>query len=202
MTTATTADPTIDTTLKIQLAIKATPQSVWRALTDGSVTPAYYFGFTAEYGDLTPGTNYRYTAGGGDVITGQILEVEPGRKLVTTFHGSWAPDVAELPTSTVAFEVFEPLMPMPGVTFLSCVHTGLPATESAAHLEIGWVSILSGLKTLLETDTLWQPQPGSDGPQPVLGLPVVAQRRGTARLCDLAGAAQPCRSRLSRRQRW
>lgn len=188
MTTATTADPTIDTTLKIQLAIKATPQSVWRALTDGSVTPAYYFGFTAEYG--------------GDVITGQILEVEPGRKLVTTFHGSWAPDVAELPTSTVAFEVFEPLMPMPGVTFLSCVHTGLPATESAAHLEIGWVSILSGLKTLLETDTLWQPQPGSDGPQPVLGLPVVAQRRGTARLCDLAGAAQPCRSRLSRRQRW
>lgn len=42
-------------------------------------------------------------------------------------------------------------MPMPDVTFLSCVHENLPATESARHLDIGWVSILSGLKTLLET---------------------------------------------------
>ena len=41
---------------------------------------------------------------------------------------------------------------MPGVTFLSLVHEGLPDTEAAAHLEIGWVTILSGLKTLLETD--------------------------------------------------
>ena len=28
------------TTQKIQLAIKATPEQVWNALTDGSVTPA------------------------------------------------------------------------------------------------------------------------------------------------------------------
>ena len=52
----------------------------------------------------------------------------------------------------MTFSVFEPFMPMPGVTFLSCGHEGLPDTEAAAHLEIGWVSILSGLKTLLETD--------------------------------------------------
>ena len=39
----------------------------------------------------------------------------------------------------------------PGVTFLSCTHTGLPATATAEHLEIGWVSNLSGLKTLVET---------------------------------------------------
>ncbi len=155
-----TTETITDTTQKIQLAIRATPQQVWHALTDGSVTPAYYVGFTAEYGDLTPGTSYRYTAGGGDVITGEILEVEPGRKLVTTFNGSWAPDVAELPTSTVAFEVFEPFMPMPGVTFLSCVHTGLPDTEAAAQLEIGWVSILSGLKTLLETGQPLATPPG------------------------------------------
>lgn len=151
MSTETTTSTAIDTTQKVQLAIKAGPQQVWQALTDGSVTPAYYFGFTAEYGDLTPGAGYRYTAGGGDVITGEIVAVDPGRKLVTTFDGSWAPDVAELPTSTVTFEIFEPVMPMPGVTFLSCVHTGLPATKAAAELESGWVSILSGLKTLLET---------------------------------------------------
>ncbi len=140
------------TTQNIQIAIKATPEQVWTALTDGNITPAYYIGFTAEYGDVTPGTDYRYTAGGGDVIAGQILDVDPGRKISMTFNGMWAPDVAELPESKVTFSIFEPFMPMPGVTFLSCVHDDLPDTEAAAHLEIGWVTILSGMKTLLETN--------------------------------------------------
>ncbi len=141
----------MSTTQKIQLAIKTTPERVWDALTNGKLTPAYCIGFEADF-DLEAGKPYRYTAGGHDVINGTVLEVEPGRKLVTSFNGSWFPEVAELPESTVTFSVFEPFMPMPGVTFLSLVHEGLPATEAAAHLEIGWVSILSGLKTLLETD--------------------------------------------------
>lgn len=139
------------TTQKIQLAIRATAEQVWNALVDGAVTPAYYFGYTAEYPDLTPGAEYRYTAGGGDVIFGRILEATPQHLLKTTFNGRWDAPTAELPESVVTFTVFEPAMPMPGVTILSCVHEGLPATEAAAHLEIGWVTILSGLKTVLET---------------------------------------------------
>jgi uncharacterized protein YndB with AHSA1/START domain len=138
------------TTQHIQIAIKAQPAQVWNALVDSSMTPAYYIGFTAEF-DLTAGASYRYTAGGGEMITGQVLEVEEGRRLVTSFNGHWAPDVAALPESKVTFEIVEPFMPMPGVTFLSCRHEGIDASETAAHLEIGWVSILSGLKTLLET---------------------------------------------------
>jgi uncharacterized protein YndB with AHSA1/START domain len=138
------------TTRHIQIAIKATPNEVWNALVDPTVTPAYYIGFVAEF-DLVAGAPYRYTAGGGDMITGKVLDVEPDRRLVTTFNGHWAPDVAALPESTVTFEIVEPFMPMPGVTFLSCRHEGLDASETAAHLEIGWVSILSGMKTLLET---------------------------------------------------
>jgi uncharacterized protein YndB with AHSA1/START domain len=138
------------TTKHIQIAIKAAPEQVWRALVDPSVTPAYYIGFAAEF-DLAAGSSYRYTAGGGEMITGRVVEVEEGRRLVTTFNGKWAPPVAALPESTVTFEIFEPFMPMPGVTFLSCRHEGLDASETAAHLEIGWVAILSGMKTLLET---------------------------------------------------
>lgn len=139
------------TTQKIQIAIRATPEKVWDALTNGTVTPAYYIGFEADF-DLEAGAPYRYTAGGHDVITGTVLDVEPGRTLRTSFNGAWAPDVAALPESTVTFALFEPFMPMPGVTFLSLVHEGLPENEAAAHLEIGWVTILSALKTLLETD--------------------------------------------------
>ena len=136
--------------LNITLAIQATPESVFAALTDGSVTPAYYLGFQAEF-DLTPGAPYRYTAGGGSMITGTVTAVDAPRTLVTTFNGAWDPAVAELPESEVTFELIDPFMPMPGVTFLSCTHRGLPDAEVTAHLELGWVAILCGLKTLLET---------------------------------------------------
>lgn len=151
----------MSTMQKVQLAIRASTGEVWRALTDGTVTPAYYLGFEAQY-DLTAGAPYRYVAGGQDVITGTVLEVDEGRMLKLTFNGAWQDDVAELPESTVTFSVFEPFMPMPGVTFLSMVHEGLPANGTASHLEIGWVAILSGMKTLLETAT------------PMVGAPAAA----------------------------
>jgi len=137
-------------TQRLQIAIRASPEEVWRALTDGEITPAYYVGFRAEF-DLTPGGRYRYTAGAGDMITGTVLAVDPGQLLRTTFNGYWDPMVAQLPESIVTFRIVEELMPMPAVTFLSCVHEGVVDAQAAAHLEIGWVSILSGLKTLLET---------------------------------------------------
>jgi uncharacterized protein YndB with AHSA1/START domain len=87
------------------------------------------------------------------MITGTVVEVEPGRLLKVTFNGHWDPAVAALPESMVTFSIVEPAMPMPGVAVLSCRHDGLPDTEAARQLEIGWVSILSGLKTLLETGT-------------------------------------------------
>ena len=142
---------TVMTTKKIQIAITADPEQIWNVLVDPSISPAYYLGFSAEFDDLTPGSGYRYTAGGGDMITGEILSVDPGRELSTTFNGLWAPDVAALPTSRVTFNIFEPFMPMPGVTFLACTHDRLPESETADHLEIGWVTILSGLKSVLET---------------------------------------------------
>ncbi|MEQ1699824.1 MAG: SRPBCC domain-containing protein [Ilumatobacteraceae bacterium] len=136
--------------INITLAVKASPEAVWAALTDGAVSPAYYLGFQAEF-DLTAGAPYRYSAGGGSMITGTVTDVQPLRTLVTTFNGAWDPAVAALPESEVTFELIEPFMPMPGVTFLSCTHRGLPDADVTAHLELGWVAILSGLKTLLET---------------------------------------------------
>lgn len=137
-------------TITVHLAIRGDADTIWRALVDGSMTPAYYVGFEADF-DLTPGAPYRYTAGGGDMITGTVIDVAPGHRLVTSFNGFWDPAVAELPESTVTFTVGAAAMPMPGVTLLTCVHDDLPDSPVTAHLELGWVSILSGLKTLVET---------------------------------------------------
>lgn len=136
---------------KIQVAIKSDAATVFDALTNGKITPGYYYGFEADY-NLEPGKPYRYTAGGHDVITGTVLAVEPGRSLQASFRGAWTPDVAQLPESTVTFTLSDPPMPTPGVTVLTLLHEGLPATETTAGVEIGWVLILCGLKTLLETD--------------------------------------------------
>lgn len=138
-------------TQRIQIAIQADAEQVFGALTDGKQTPAYYYGFEADY-DLAAGRPYRYTAGGAEVITGTVLAVEPGRSLRTSFRGTWAPEVSALPESTVTFTLSDPPMPAPGVTVLTLEHEGLPTGETAAGIEIGWVLILSGLKTLLETE--------------------------------------------------
>ncbi len=146
----TTSSLTVTAPARIGIAVRADADAVWNALTDGAVTPAYYYGFTAEI-PQEAGQDYRYTAGGGDMITGRVLSVEPGRSLSMTFSGHWSPDVAALPESTVHFTLTEPPMPLPGVTVLTCVHEGLPEGATAGHLEAGWVTILSRLKTLLET---------------------------------------------------
>lgn len=134
----------------ISLAIRADADAVWQALTDGAVTPAYYYGFSAEY-PATAGQPYRYTAGGADMITGTVHEIERGRSIQMSFSGHWQPDVAELPESSVTIELEPPTMPLPGVTVLTLTHHGLPESPTARNLGHGWVMILSGLKTLLET---------------------------------------------------
>lgn len=133
----------------ISLAIRASREQVWQALTDGATTPSYYYGFRAEF-DLHAGRPYRYTAGGGDMITGTVLSAAAPTALSTTFVGHWDPSIAALPESTVTFTLGDPPMPAPGITVLTCVHEGLP-DGAAAHLAAGWVTILSGMKTLLET---------------------------------------------------
>lgn len=150
---------TNDTTQTISLAIKATPSEIWHALVDPDLTPAYYVGFTAQF-DLTPGAQYRYTAGDVTVINGTVVDVEPEHRLTTTFNGRWDPAVAELAESTVTFTLGAPAMPLPGITILTCRHEGLPDSPAAAGLESGWVTILSGLKTLLETGAPMVSMPG------------------------------------------
>lgn len=145
-------------TQKIQLAVKASPAEVWSALTSATISPAYYYGFAAHI-DPTPGADYRYVAGGHEVITGRVLEAEPDKLLRMTFAGAWAPDVAELPESTVTYELGETAMSIPGLTALTLTHEGLPDSDSARNVEKGWVLILSGLKTLLETGHPLVPAP-------------------------------------------
>src|SRR5260370_23849092 len=127
-----------------ELLIRTTPEQLWQALTDVEFTKDYYYG---ERIDSTwqKGDRYQFRDDEGQVgVFGEVLEVDAPHKLVTTFQASWAPDAEGTPPSVVTWQI-EPMQPLCKLTFS---HEGF-APE--ADLHSGWVLILSGLKTLLET---------------------------------------------------
>jgi uncharacterized protein YndB with AHSA1/START domain/DNA-binding transcriptional ArsR family regulator len=131
-----------------QLFIRTTPERLWQALTDGEFTQQYYFNTRVE-STWEPGSSYRYTYLNGDLaLEGEILEIDPPRKLVTTFKPTWDQRLAEGSPSTVTWEIVS----MGEVCKLSLIHEGVdPETFASAGLDLGWTQVISGLKTFLET---------------------------------------------------
>jgi uncharacterized protein YndB with AHSA1/START domain/DNA-binding transcriptional ArsR family regulator len=131
-----------------EIYIRTTPQRLWQALTDGELTKQYYYASEIR-SDLTAGSPFQYFDDGDNLLLdGTILEVDPPRRLVTTFSALWSPDVAADPPSRLTWEI----EPMGEACRLRMIHDDL-ASDSATLHEVagGWSHILSGLKTLLET---------------------------------------------------
>lgn len=127
--------------------IRTTPEALWQALTDPERTPLYFHG-TRVRSEFVPGSSLEYmlTRDGETfaVVVGEILQAEPGRKLVHTFAFSRLDDA---PTR-VTYEI-EALGDLVKLTVL---HEGFEAeTETYTDTAEGWPPILSGLKTLMET---------------------------------------------------
>ncbi len=141
MTTATAT-----ATQVYQLFIRATPEQVWDAITNGDLTTQYFYASRVEMGD---GRRRAYGPNGELWGDSAILEEDPPRKLVHEWQGLYDPELADEETSRVTWEV-EPQDG--GVTKLTLVHDRLEgAPKTAASVAGGWMFVLSGLKTLLET---------------------------------------------------
>jgi len=128
--------------------IRATPEAVWRALTESAFTTRYYYGSTVE-SDWQPGSSYRYAIDGETAIEGEIVEADRPRRLVMTFSAVWDPALAADASTRLTWEL-EPAGP--GVTRLTVVHGGFEGeTETYRQVTGGWSWIVAGLKSLLET---------------------------------------------------
>jgi len=148
-----------------RIYIKASPQAIWDAITLPEWTVRYGYAPLVEY-DLRPGGVFRAHANEGmkafpgipDVIgEGEVLEVEPPYRLVQTWRMTMSPELAAEAVTRLTWEI-EPVRG--GVTRLTVTHdlAGAPlwAAVSAGEDEVGgsgggWIEVLSGLKTLLET---------------------------------------------------
>ena len=127
-----------------EVYIAATPERVWQALTESEFTKQYYYGNTVE-SDWKPGSSMIYrNPDGTESIQCAVVDADPPKRLVHTF---FFPGTEESPSRcTWTIE------PRGAASLLTLVHDdfdGETSTfKSVAH---GWVPILSGLKTLLET---------------------------------------------------
>lgn len=130
-----------------EVYIRTTPERLWQALTDGSITQQYYYG-TAVQSTWQTGARMTYESpnNGGTMIDGEVIESDPPRKLVTTFIPLFEPE-GNRPTSKVTWEI----VPMGATCKLTLTHESMGAPAVTAGQISGWSIILSGLKTLLET---------------------------------------------------
>lgn len=124
--------------------IRTTPADLWDALTNPDMTEKYYYGSRVK-AELRVGGKFAYTGPDGETnLDGEVLEVIPLKKLVTTFKALWAP---EGQTTRIMFEIEQ----KGDACKLTMTH--YDAAKSMAGVEEGWPLIVAGLKTLLETGT-------------------------------------------------
>ncbi|HET9521713.1 MAG TPA: SRPBCC domain-containing protein [Candidatus Limnocylindrales bacterium] len=127
--------------------IKAAPDRVWRAITDGVETEQYYYGTRVD-SDWSPGGRIVYGYPDGSVAAdGEVIEIEPGRRVTMTFHAHWDPEIEREGPVRMAWEI-EPAGE--GVSKLTVTTSGM-GEKTAASFTGGMVHIVSGLKTYLET---------------------------------------------------
>jgi uncharacterized protein YndB with AHSA1/START domain len=128
--------------------IATTPEKLWAALTDGAFTQTYWYDRRIE-STWEIGALVRFYDGGSDVVTdgGTVLECDPPRRLVYSFQPQWSAEARALPTSRVSFT----LEPHEGMVKLTLLHDELQSDDLARKIGEGWPTILSSLKSLLET---------------------------------------------------
>jgi uncharacterized protein YndB with AHSA1/START domain/DNA-binding transcriptional ArsR family regulator len=140
--------------------IRATPERLWQALTDPAFTQRYWgLTFQTDWKAGSPMTwEFGVTVADPEQV---VLEADPPRRLVYTWH-AMTPELGERleltdeareriaaeQRSKVSFDI----EPLGELVKLTVVHDGFePGSLMASLVSHGWPSVLSNLKTLLET---------------------------------------------------
>ena len=161
---------TLTTTQVHRVYINATPEAIWDAITRPEWTQRYGYTGLVDY-DLRPGGHYKvrptpeFRAGAearGNqlpkvIIEGEVLEADPPRKLVTTFHMMMDPQTAAEPATRITHEIKDTgngvcsltlTHELEGAPVLAAITSGALEDEGAGG---GHAWVLSDLKSLLET---------------------------------------------------
>ncbi len=128
--------------------IRTTSEKLWIALTAPEFTRLFFFGCAVET-DWTAGSPWRLLGSDGELKdAGEILEIDPPRRLVLSWHCEFKPELKAEGDSVMTYE----LEPDGELVKLTVRHEmDLPESKLISAVSNGWPLILSSLKSLLET---------------------------------------------------
>ena len=128
--------------------IRTTPEKLWRALIEPEFTRQYW-AETWQESEWKPGASWRLMIPDGRVgDSGEILEIEPQRRLVLSWRNEFKPDLRAEGYSRLTLE----LEKQGASVKLTVIHEmEKPGSKLIEATSGGWPLILASLKSLLET---------------------------------------------------
>jgi uncharacterized protein YndB with AHSA1/START domain len=128
--------------------IRTTPKKLWRALTTPEFNRQFFFGTTQE-SKWKKGAAWRLVKPDGEVVdSGEVLEINPPRRLVLKWRNEFMPELRAEGYSRMTLEI-EKHGASVKLTILHKMNK--PGSKFIEAVSEGWPPILSSLKSLLET---------------------------------------------------
>jgi uncharacterized protein YndB with AHSA1/START domain len=130
--------------------IRTTPAKLWQALLDPEFTRQYWVE-TWQESEWQPGASWKIMIPDGRIAdSGEVVEIEPERKLVLSWRNEFRPELKAEGYSRLTYE----LEPMCDSVKLTVTHEmDKPESKLIQAVSNGWPHILASLKSLLETGT-------------------------------------------------
>jgi uncharacterized protein YndB with AHSA1/START domain len=128
--------------------IRTTPAKLWQALIDPEFTRRYWVE-TWQESEWKPGASWRLMIPDGRVgDSGEILEIEPERRLVLTWRNEFKPELHAEGYSRMTCELEQ----QGDSVKLTLIHEiEKPDSKLIEAVSNGWPHLLASLKSLLET---------------------------------------------------
>ena len=128
--------------------IRTTPEKLWRALIEPEFTRRYWVE-TWQESEWKPGASWRLMIPDGRVgDSGEVLEIEPQRRLVLSWRNEFKPELRAEGYSRLTFELEKQGESVKLTVIHEIDKTGSKLIEATSG---GWPLILASLKSLLET---------------------------------------------------
>ena len=128
--------------------IRTTLEKLWRALIDPEFTRQYWVG-TWQESEWKPGSSWKMMTPDGRVVnTGEVVEIDPPRRLVFKWRNELFPEVRAEGHGRLTYELEKQ-----GDSIKLTVITEMdkPDSEFIKKGSEGWPLVLASLKSLLET---------------------------------------------------